>query len=111
MANGEIIDSSQIDLEETFTVEDYPLYWFGEADNKESFNFLTEEFKKSEDSIQREYVFLISSHVHSEAVEFLRNVALGMYPSKTRKQAIFWLGQKDDKAALAFFEEILLKKK
>ncbi len=28
-----------------------------------------------------------------------------------RENAIFWLGQKDDKAALAFFEENLLKKK
>ena len=30
---------------------------------------------------------------------------------KVQKQAIFWLGQKDDEAALKFFEEILLKKK
>ena len=30
---------------------------------------------------------------------------------KAQEQAIFWLGQKDDEAALKFFEEILLKKK
>ena len=30
---------------------------------------------------------------------------------KVQKQAIFWLGQKDDEAALKFFAEILLKKK
>jgi len=108
-ANGEIFDSSQIDLEETFTVEDYPLYWFGEADNEESFNFLTEEFEKSEDSIQREFVFLISSHVHSQAVEFLRKVALGMYPSKTREQAIFWLGSNKYDKSLEYLKDIYKK--
>jgi polyferredoxin len=29
---------------------------------------------------------------------------------EVRKQAIFWLGQKDSDEALKFFEEILLKK-
>lgn len=107
--NGEIFDSSQIDLEETFTVEDYPLYWFGEADNEESFNFLKEEFEKSEDSIQREFVFLISSHVHSQTVEFLREVALGMYPSKTREQAIFWLGSNKYDKSLNYLKDIYKK--
>ena len=105
-ANGEILDSNHIDLEETFTVEDYPLYWFGEADNDESFNFLTREFEKSEDSIQHEFVFLISSHVHSQAVEFLRKVALGMYPSKTREQAIFWLGSNKYDKNLEYLKDI-----
>lgn len=105
-ANGKIIDSTQIDLEETFTVEDFPLYWFGEADNEESFNFLTEEFEKSEDSIQHEFVFLISSHVHSQAAEFLHEVALGMYPSKTREQAIFWLGSNKYDKSLNYLKDI-----
>ncbi len=108
-ANGEILDSSHIDPEETFTVEDFPLYWFGEADNEESFNFLTEEFEKSEDSIQHEFVFLISSHVHSQAVEFLRKVALGMYPSKTREQAIFWLGSNKYDKSLKYLKDIYKK--
>lgn len=105
-ADGEIIDTSHLDLEETFTVEDFPLYWFGEADNEESFKFLKEEFEKSEDSIQHEFVFLISSHVHSQAVEFLRKVALGMYPSKTREQAIFWLGSNKYDKSLNYLKDI-----
>jgi len=108
-ANGEIIDTSHIDLEETFTVEDYHLYWFGEAGNEESFNFLTKEFEKSENSIQNEFIFLIGSHVHSQAVEFLRNVALGMYPSKTREQAIFWLGSNKYDKSLKYLKDIYKK--
>jgi len=108
-ADGEIIDTSHIDLEETFTVEDYPLYWFGEADNEESFNFLTEEFEKSENSIQHEFIFLIGSHVHSQAVEFLHKVALGMYPSKTREQAIFWLGSNKYDKSLEYLKDIYKK--
>jgi len=108
-SNGEIIDSSHIDLEETFTVEDYPLYWFGEANNEESFNFLTGEFEKSENSIQSEFIFLIGSHVHSQAVEFLRKVAMGMYPSKTREQAIFWLGSNKYDKSLNYLKDIFKK--
>ncbi len=108
-ANGEIIDSSHIDLEETFTVEDCPLFWFGEADNEESFNFLTKEFEKSENSIQRDFVFLIGSQVHSQAVEFLHKVAQGMYPSKTREQAIFWLGSNKYDKSLNYLKDIYKK--
>ena len=108
-ANGEILDSSHIDLEETFSVEDYPLFWFGEADNDESFNFLTREFEKSENSIQSEFIFLIGSHVHSQAVEFLRKVALGMYPTKTREQAIFWLGSNKYDKSFEYLKEIYKK--
>ncbi len=107
--NGEILDSSHIDLEETFTVEDYPLYWFGEADQNESFNFLTKEFEKSESSTQTDFIFLISSHVHSQAVEFLRKVALGTFPSKTREQAIFWLGSNKYGKSLEYLRDIYKK--
>ena len=107
--NGEILDMDHIDLEETFTVEDYPLYWFGEADNEESFKFLTQEFEKSDLSIQDEFVFLIGAHVHPQAVEFLRRVALGMYPSKTREQAIFWLGCNKYDKSLEYLKDIFKK--
>ncbi len=108
-ANGEILDSSHIDLEETFTVEDYPLYWFGEANQNESFKFLTKEFENSESSTQNEFIFLIGSHVHSQAVEFLRKVALGTYPSKTREQAIFWLGSNKYDKSLEYLKDIFKK--
>jgi len=105
-ATGEIFDSSHIDLEETYTVEDYPLYWFGEADQNESFNFLTKEFENSESSNQSDFIFLISSHVHPQAAEFLRKVALGIYPLKTREQAIFWLGSNKYGKSLEYLKDI-----
>ncbi|MCJ7581325.1 MAG: HEAT repeat domain-containing protein [Candidatus Aminicenantes bacterium] len=107
--NGKIIDTSQIDLEETFNVEDYPLFWFGEVDNNDSFNFLTKEFEKSESSIQNEYIFLIGSHVHPQAETFLYNVALGDYPSKTREQAIFWLGSNKYDKSFEYLKDIYKK--
>ena len=108
-ADGKIIDTSHIDLEESFTVEDYPLYWFREADTNESFNFLTKEFEKSESSIQNELIFLIGSHVHQDAEKFLHRVALGDYPSKIREQAIFWLGSNKYDKSLEYLKDILKK--
>jgi hypothetical protein len=107
--NGEILDSSQLDLEETFIVEDYPLYWFGEANNNESFNFLTKEFERSGKSTQNEFIFLIGSHAHPQAIEFLHKVALGMYPSTTREQAIFWLGSNKYDKSLEYLKDIFNK--
>ena len=47
----------------------------------------------------------------TEAVKELVRIAKKDGDQKIRKEAIFWLGQKDNDAALKFFEEILLKKK
>ena len=108
-ADGQIVDTTQVDLEETFTIEDYPLYWFGEADQKESFDFLQQEFEKAETSTQEEFVFLISSHVHPDAEKFLHRVALGDYPSKSREQAIFWLGSNKYDKSLDYLKDIYKK--
>lgn len=107
--NGEIVDVRHIDLEETYDVEDFPLYWFGQADNDESFRFFTDQFEKAESRLQDEFIFFIGSHVHPKACDFLRGVALGSYPSKARENAIFWLGSNKYEKSLGCLKEIYKK--
>jgi hypothetical protein len=107
--NGRIVDICQIDVEKTYTVEEYPLYWFGEADNDESFRFFQAQFEKAEDQEMDELIFFIGSHIHPDACDFLRDVALGSYPSKARESAIFWLGSNKYEDSLAFLKEIFQK--
>ena len=90
---------------------DEPVYWLGEVENEESLKFLARTFDSGGHEAQKALVFIISSHDHPKAYDFLRSVALGDYATKLRKNAVFWLGQKDSREALKFFEEILLKKK
>jgi hypothetical protein len=107
--NGKIVDLNQIDLTKTYAIEDFPLYWFGQVDNDESFGFFTAQFEKAEVQIQDEFIFFIGSHVHPEAGNFLRDVALGSYPSKARENAIFWLGSNKYDKSLTYLKEIYKK--
>jgi len=107
--NGKIVDLNQIDLTKTYEIEDFPLFWFGQADNDESFRFFTSRFEKTDAHLQDELIFFIGSHVHPKAVDFLRDVALGAYPSKARENAIFWLGSNKYDKSLAYLKEIYKK--
>ncbi|MGD2294552.1 MAG: HEAT repeat domain-containing protein [Candidatus Aminicenantes bacterium] len=107
--NGNIEDVRHIDLEETYAVEDFPFYWFGKADNGESFAFMTHQFEKAEPHKQDEFIFFIGSHVFPKACDILRKVALGSYPSKARESAIFWLGSNTYDKSLDYLREIYRK--
>lgn len=107
--NGNILDITHIDLNKDYSIEDFPLYWFGQADNDESYRFFTSRFEKTDAHLQDELIFFIGSHVHPKAVDFLRDVALGAYPSKARENAIFWLGSNTYDKSLAYLKEIYKK--
>lgn len=94
-----IADVELIDLDNTYDFDDIPLFWFGEVENDESFQYLTDVFKSGDDRIRKDTLFVISSHVHPKVYDFLYNTALGDYELKVRENAIFWLGSyKDDKS-------------
>ena len=94
-----IADVELIDLDNTYDFDDIPLYWFGEAENDESFRYLSDEFKSGDYKLRKDMLFVISSHVHPKVYDFLYSTALGDYELKIRENAIFWLGNyKDDRS-------------
>jgi hypothetical protein len=87
-----IVDSSIFDPDRSYTFEDTPLYWLGEADAEESFALLKDAFGQSGSEIRNNLVFVISRHDCPRVTPFLKEVALGEHVTKVRKNAIFWLG-------------------
>jgi HEAT repeats len=60
--------------------------------------------------VKRRAVFALSQLPKDEGVPKLIEVARGHRSPEVRKQAFFWLGQSKDPRAVAFFEEVLLKR-
>lgn len=59
--------------------------------------------------VREQAVFALSQRPKSEGVPALIRVARNNRDPELRKKALFWLGQSEDPAALALFEEILTK--
>ena len=74
-----IADVELIDLDNTYDFDDIPLYWFGEAENDESFRYLEDVFQSQDTRLRKDLLFVISSHVHPKVYDFLYTTALGDY--------------------------------
>ncbi len=111
ITNGKsrILDTSVFDLDDTYDFVEEPLYWLGEADTKESFKLLKQAFESGGEDVQNELLFILSVHETPEVGGFLQNTALGSYPRKVRKNAIFWLGNMQDKESLQSLKKIYQK--
>lgn len=103
---AEIVDVELVDLDRSYDFQDEPVYWLGEVENEESVKFFERTFDSGGDEAQKALVFIISSHDHPKAYDFLRSVALGDYATKVRKNAIFWLGNYKDEKSLNYLKEI-----
>jgi HEAT repeat protein len=60
--------------------------------------------------VKKRAVFALSQFPRDEGVPKLIEVARSHRNTEVRKQAFFWLGQSKDTRAVAFFEEVLLKR-
>jgi ribosomal protein L10 len=99
-------DVELIDLDNTYEFEELPLYWLGQAENDDSFRYLSDAFATGEEKLRRDLLFIISSHAHPVVYDFLHGVALGNYETKVRENAIFWLGNYKDERSLKDLKEI-----
>lgn len=88
------------------------IFWLGQKASEESVKALKDVVNDSEEDtkVKESAVFAISQLPKEKSVPLLIDIAKTNKNPKVKKQAIFWLGQKDDEAVLKFFEEILLKK-
>jgi hypothetical protein len=89
------------------------IFWLGQKASEKSVKTLKDVVDDSDEDtkVKESAVFAISQLPTEKSVPMLIEIARTNKNPKVKKQAIFWLGQKDDDAALKFFEEILLKKK
>jgi hypothetical protein len=55
-------------------------------------------------------VFALSQRPRDEGVPLLLTIARGKLDARVRRQAIFWLGQSGDPRAVAYFEEVLMRR-
>ena len=60
--------------------------------------------------VKRRAVFALSQLPRDEGVPLLMGLARNHRNVEVRKQAMFWLGQSGDPRALAFFEDVLLRR-
>ena len=104
-----LADLELIDLDNSYEFTDMPIYWLGDAKDEESYSYLTHEFESKDTKLQRNILFIISSHVSSKVYDFLHRVSLGNYDLKVRENAIFWLGNYKDERSLKGLLEIYRK--
>lgn len=83
-------------------LDERPLIWLGKASDEESIRFLKEFYAKTgEDKNKEKIIAAVSFHENSKLViPFLRGRLTGNESAGIRKKAAFWLGQRDEKAAL-----------
>src|SRR5437867_5023222 len=87
------------------------LFWLAQKAGQKATEAITEAIDKDpETEVKKKAVFALSQLPRDEGVPKLIEVARANRNPEVRKQAIFWLGQSRDARALAFFEEVLLRK-
>ena len=104
--NAEIVDAHILDLDNTYDFSDAPLYWLGKIDTNDSVKFLEDIFDNSGYAVQKELIFLASTHDSQRPFDFMKRIATGNHPVKLKKDAIFWLGNYKNSRSLALLKNI-----
>jgi len=104
--NAEIVDVHILDLDNTYDFSDVPLYWLGKIDTDDSVKFLEDIFDNSGYTVQKELIFLASTHDSQRSFDFMKRIAAGDHPVKLKKDAIFWLGNYKNSQSLALLKDI-----
>jgi hypothetical protein len=99
--------------DEDRSIRKQAVFWLGHKASEKSVKALKNVLDNSNEDteVKESAVFAISQLPSEKSVPMLIDIARSNKNPKVKKQAIFWLGQKDDDAVLKFFEAILLKKK
>jgi len=94
------------------SVREKAVFWLGQKATAESVKALKDivQSPTEEDKLKEQAVFAMSQLPKDKSVPMLIDIARTNKSVHVRKQAMFWLGQSGDPAALKLFEEILLKK-
>ncbi len=93
--------------------DDFPVYWFGEINNNESFNYLTGLIKNDgyQKKVVKPAVFVLSLHEHPKVISYLTQTAAANKTFDIRKSAVFWLGQIPEEESFAALVQLFEKEK
>jgi len=87
------------------------LFWLAQRAGQQAVATITDAINNDpETEVKKKAVFALSQLPHDEGVPRLIEIARTHRNPEVKKQAFFWLGQTKDPRAIAFFEEILLKR-
>lgn len=87
------------------------LFWLAHKAGEQAMTAITNAIANDpETEVKKKAVFALSQLPKDGGVPKLIEVARTNRNPEVRKQAFFWLGQSKDPRAVAFFEEVLLKK-
>ncbi|MEO7274076.1 MAG: HEAT repeat domain-containing protein [Vicinamibacterales bacterium] len=87
------------------------IFWLGQKAGTAASSAITDRIDNDPNTeVKKRAVFALSQMPAADGVPLLINTARTNTNPEVRKQAMFWLGQSKDPKALAFFEEVLLKK-
>jgi hypothetical protein len=87
------------------------LFWLAHKAGQKAAGTISDAIENDpETEVKKKAVFALSQLPAEEGIPRLIEVARAHRNVAVRKQAIFWLGQSRDARALAFFEEVLLRK-
>ena len=111
--NGEVLDVTVLDMDQTYDLSVAPVFWLGRAENAESVSILEKSFNSAKDrsQAQKSILFAASCHQGPQAYVFLKKAAIGPSDDKVREMAVFWLGNYGDSRSLADLKEIYGREK
>jgi hypothetical protein len=87
------------------------LFWLAQRAGQQAVATITDAINNDpETEVKKKAVFALSQLPHDEGVPRLIEIARTHRNPEVKKQAFFWLGQTKDPRAIAFFEDILLRR-
>ena len=102
-----------LNLNRTKRLKRYPVFWFGNINNEESFNHLTTIIEDNGYSlrVKRPALFVLSLHEHPQVIPYLTKMALGNQSFEIRTSSVFWLGQIPKEQSFHALDKIFNKEK
>lgn len=105
---GKTADFSEIDevfasrMNKWVKIDNSPIYWLGQIEQTQSAQLLIDKYRENESKLLKvNFMELIGVHKNTETVlSFLNSVLLENENNKTKRTAIFWIGQQDNQKAL-----------
>jgi HEAT repeat protein len=87
------------------------VFWLSQKAGKQAADAITAAIQNDpETKVKKKAVFALSQLPKDEGIPKLIEIARKNANPEVRKEAMFWLGQSKDDRALAFFEDVLLRK-
>ena len=89
------------------------VFWLSQEASEEATRGLTElaESEREDQALRKQAVFALSQLRNGQGIAPMIRLARSDPDPVIRKQAIFWLGQSGDPRAVAFFEEVLTRRR